>query len=358
MIFNTSASIYSLDNINESPYPLGAEGALMHIYENECNYNAIMKSVGISELRYYQETGGDLFVNEAGAFGSFIDKVKVFFKKVIEKIKSIFKKFHAAIGQFYMKDKDFIKKFRVDIKGTDLAGFEFKGYKFEGLDDYINSTLKNTTALTDANSRLEHLKGAEKGGAGNSYLPGPNANSSDDDVEKHKNEAYAKVAGESGEIEESDMREKINEKCYGEKDTFAVDIDAQLGYIAGAQNAIKQAKDAQDKLIKAIDDTIKVLERLPSKLLDRADKEQEGSRDAMQKTAVANIKYINYELDVTKATSNAYTYAFGVALKALKDRNRQAKAICVKALSYKAKKESAYFYNDYASDIFADVVIR
>ena len=41
----------------------------MHVYENECNYNAIMKAAGISELKYYKETGGDLFVQEAGAAG-------------------------------------------------------------------------------------------------------------------------------------------------------------------------------------------------------------------------------------------------------------------------------------------------
>ena len=52
----------------------------MHVYENECNYNAIVKSVGISELKYYQETGKDLFVNEAGAFKKFGSKVTAFFK--------------------------------------------------------------------------------------------------------------------------------------------------------------------------------------------------------------------------------------------------------------------------------------
>lgn len=354
MIFNTSASIYSLDNINESPYPLGAEGALMHIYENECNYNAIMKSVGISELRYYQDTGSDLFVNEAGAFDSFIDKIKVFFKKVIEKIKSIFKKFSALIGQFFMKDKDFIKKFRVDIKSRDLTGFEFKGYKFEGLNDYLNGTLKNPKALADINTRLNQVKEYK-----DTYKMDADKYATTDDLaEKRKNETYAKVAGESGEMEESDMHEKINEKCYGEKETFAVVIDDQFNHISGAQDAIKQAKDTQDKIIKGIDDTIKVLEKLPGKLLDSADKSSEDRRAAMQNTATIRIKQINYEIEIAKAASNAYTYAFGVALKALKDRNRQAKAICVKALSYNAKKESAYFYNDYASDIFADVVIR
>lgn len=354
MIFNTSASIYSLDNINESPYPLGAEGALMHIYENECNYNAIMKSVGISELRYYQETGGDLFVNEAGAFGSFIDKVKVFFKKVIEKIKSIFKKFSAVIGQFAMKDKTFVKKFSSDVRNRRLDGFEFKGYTFKDLDSYISGPLKNSSILQDVNARLNKLKEHDENAT---YQQDSKNVITKDNIETKKNENYAKVAGESGELEESEMHEKITEKCYGEKETFSVDINKQINYISRAEDAIKNAKDAQDKIIKPIDDTIKILEKLPDKLYDDANKGREDLKPGLQNVVAAQTRSINMEIDIAKATSNAFTYAFGVALKALKDRNRQAKAICVKAMSYKVKNESAYF-NNYASDIFADVVIR
>ena len=58
MIFNTDN--YYDGPVAPSPYPVGIEGALMHVYENECNYNALMKAVGISELKYYQETGKNL----------------------------------------------------------------------------------------------------------------------------------------------------------------------------------------------------------------------------------------------------------------------------------------------------------
>ena len=36
------------NSIQESKYDLGIEGAYMHMYENQCNFNAIMKSVGLS----------------------------------------------------------------------------------------------------------------------------------------------------------------------------------------------------------------------------------------------------------------------------------------------------------------------
>ena len=102
MIFNemnTNNTAISYDAVQESPYELGIGGALMHVYENECNYNALMKAAALSEMKYYNQTGGDLFVQEAGAFAGFIQKAKEFFKKVIEKIKSIAKKFIAKINQ-------------------------------------------------------------------------------------------------------------------------------------------------------------------------------------------------------------------------------------------------------------------
>ena len=102
MIFDTeyaneSANLYSLDGIQESKYDLGLNGALMHVWENECNYNALMRVVGISELKYYNETGHSLFLNEAGAFKNFIDRAIEFFKKIIEKIPE--EQLHVLIAQ-------------------------------------------------------------------------------------------------------------------------------------------------------------------------------------------------------------------------------------------------------------------
>ena len=84
MIFDSNLG--SVPEAGLSPYKLGIEGGLMHVYENECNFNALMRAVGISELKYYNDTGRDLFVHEAGAFAGFIEKAKAFFKKVIERL--------------------------------------------------------------------------------------------------------------------------------------------------------------------------------------------------------------------------------------------------------------------------------
>ena len=40
---NTNSEI-DLTNVTESAYECGLEGAFMHVYENECNYNALMRA--------------------------------------------------------------------------------------------------------------------------------------------------------------------------------------------------------------------------------------------------------------------------------------------------------------------------
>ena len=107
---NESCVATDWDAIQESKYDLGIEGAYMHMYENQCNFNAMMKAVGLSELAYYRENEQSLFVNEAGAVGGFIGKAKEFFKKVLEKIKRIIKKLLMIIQSYTSDDKKFIKK--------------------------------------------------------------------------------------------------------------------------------------------------------------------------------------------------------------------------------------------------------
>ena len=67
------------------------------------------------------------------------------------------------------------------------------------------------------------------------------------------------------------------------------------------------------------------------------------------------IKKLNRDIDVYKAFSNDVTVYFGAKAKALADMNRQAKAICVKALSY--KHEAATVAESNTFDIFAGVEI-
>ena len=71
------------------------------------------------------------------------------------------------------------------------------------------------------------------------------------------------------------------------------------------------------------------------------------------------VKSINISIRILQAFSNDITTLCGIFCQALKDRNRQAKAICIKAVSYasKHKNESAYYY-DNSDDLFSNVFIR
>jgi hypothetical protein len=336
MIFDANGNVGgSYGAVNESPYELGLSGALMHVYETECNYNAMMKAVGLSELKYYQETGKDLFLNEAGAFGGFIEKAKALFKKIIEKIKAIFKKFMAKINSYTMSDKDFVKKYKVDILKKNITDMKFTGY----------AQLKNGIPETkiDYESHKPTTKESFEAFKHEKYL-------NSDDLEKEIAQRRGSIIGE-GELDEAEFRDALKEKFYGDKETYDVDttlIRAAFSTIESSKTTIKEVEKAQNNAISAINKVIRSLESL-LKDGDKALANNEKQDDAGNNNA---IQCINNMIDQWKAYSNDITVAFSVKCSAYKDANRQAKALCVKVLSYN-KKESARLES--GSDIFSNV---
>ena len=51
MIFNNDSYAATSYNVKPSPFEPTIEGALMHVYENACNYNAFMRAVGLAEMK-------------------------------------------------------------------------------------------------------------------------------------------------------------------------------------------------------------------------------------------------------------------------------------------------------------------
>lgn len=342
MIFNNPDSFVK----SSSSYSTFTEGALMAVYETECNYNALMKAVGISELRYYEQTGGDLFVNEAGAFGSFIDKVKKFFKAVIEKIKAIFHKFAALFNQYILSDKDFIKKYRPEIVKKSLKDFKYKGYTFPDLDKFCEriSGIQSIDGFRYLNkSNLNSYKELEKNVDNDIYKP-----LTDDQISEaiEQNNGLIAVNSLSKKFTEDEMRDEIKEKCFGGKETFDVNINNQMSYIVNAKDDIKKAETAQKSIIKTIESYIKEVESY----------EKEVIKDYSSSINAKKTKLLNQENRIARAISTSLTAAYGIILDAFKQRNRQAKAICVKALSYKESAAYDSYYN--SDDIFSGVTIR
>ena len=331
MIFNEMNNTATSEVVAESAYDLGIGGALMHVWENECNYNALMKAAALSEMKYYNENGGDLFVQEAGAFAGFLQKVKSFFLKVIEKIKSIAHKFMARINQFVMKDKDFVKKYQNELVRRDLKDYEFSGYEFPNWSGSIKTSGVDTKVKEDGSDDADTLN----------------------DI---KEENRGSIVGGSA-MTESEFRSELKEKMYGDKDDIKVNIREELAFISDTKKLVKEAEDEKKRVIKAIETIIKGLEdeiKKQDKAIDAGIKDKSMDQDTINAKGDA-IKGLNNKIDVNKAYSNDLTVYFGAKVKCLNDKNRQAKAICVKALSY--KHEAATVAEGGYSNIFAGVEI-
>ena len=349
MIFDTvtSSSAINWDAVQESAYPLGLEGGLMHVYENECNYNAIMKAAGISELKYYKECGGDLFVNEAAAVGGFIDKFISFFKKVGEKIAQMFKKFVMTIGSFVQSDKSFVKKWKPQVM-RNFKEFDFKGYKFD-------LTMVNTISSKAASIAVGKMPPAQLAAQADVHPM------SDDDIEAKRKEMMKDICGEDVDSE-SEMKDELHKKVYGDnKEEFKVTSSLCLeafSYISDTKKNIKDIQDFQKKFNTGINKYCKVLEDTKKVLL----KYMEDSKPGKPKEAQSNkMKTVTQQIALTKDNAQYFTTAFSLFIGAFKDANRQSKAICVKALNSGSRKKDATAdaigTNESAADIFANVEI-
>lgn len=358
MIFKNN-SVSSTEAVSESKYELGVSGALMHVYENECNFNAIVKSVGLSELKYYTETGKDLFLNEAGAFSSFIAKVKAFFKKVLEKIKAIFNKFMAVMNSFMMKDKEFVKKYSAEIRRKSLKDLEFNGYAklAKGSIDvknFINdSKFEEMSTLTDVKASLTKY--------------------SEDINEEYDTNRGEIVKKNGSKLTRTEMLEELREACYGDKEIFEVDDSirtASMSIIENTKDVIKKLDEKYKAYDKAFKEAIKNLEKAEKDfngktftadnvtLDDSDDVSGQSATDAKankakdyNKNSQAYIKNYNQRLNIARELADDATAIHGFLAGMFKDQNRQARAICVKIIGH--KEESARLES--ANDIFAGV---
>jgi len=378
MIFNTDNNYYD-GPVAPSPYPVGLEGALMHVYENECNYNALMKAVGISELKYYQETGKNLFIHEAGAFAGFLSKAKAFFKKVIEKIKQIFHKFAAVMNQYTMSDKKFVKQYSKEINRKDISDFTFSGYTFEGLDKALSASIDLDMSKYNINNFDDNYK--RKLGTDEKAVDSDKLN---DIIEEHRGTWLNKITGGNhGSLDESEFRDEIKDYLYGnggekeELDDKQIDKRKILQWIEGKERAIKDANNKQKECTRAIDKMIKKIEEFEKEINKKDatyssagisstqlsfgdDPAVAGNKKIDADAANKYQKGINNEITLMKAESNDIVIFFGMLTGALKDRNRQSKAICVKIIGYNKKESANYGYYGESSvdDLFAGVTIR
>lgn len=360
MLFDTisESTVTNWDEIEPSKYEANLEGALMLVYENECNYNALMRAAGLSELKYYQETGKDLFINEAGAFGGFLEKAKDFFKKVIEKIKALFKKFFMTMNQFFMTDRQWVKKYEKEIlRVTNIKDMEFKGYKFCGASDLFRPVNIISEKIDGEAKAIERIKAHTHSEVS---LIADDEDGVNDYIEKQRGSLLSKGSS----MDESEFRDELKDLLYGgEKellDDGDINLREQLEIIRGAKDGLKTTQKMEKEITKAINHIVKALDDKIKEFgkVEDIERGTDPQGEAIKNSKNNAIKGLNQRIKVERAFSNDATVFCGMVCQAIKDENRQAKAICIKAVSYNAKhKNESAVYSD-SDDLFAGVTIR
>lgn len=336
-----------------------AEAAMNIVVEGEDNYNRIIQAIGIDEYCYFEENGVEM-VYEAGNISSMFQKFKQFFINLWQKIKGLIKKFISLFDSYTKSDKDFVNKYRRHLLSVNMKNFEYKGYEFS--DSKLNSFDVDKDAFAKATGAVSGYKSEGFSDKAQTvcddFISGV-SNSSD--IEDKMRGAILKGLGSS--MSTADGSEYTKELFIlfrnneDSKSTLTnLSISDQLGYILNTKDAIKNAKKEETSFNKRIKDVIKNLNTMEKKLVNET---PNTSDDAQTKLQSAQIQACSKTISFTRTASNLATTALGAYLTALKDRNRQAKSICVAAMNYKPKNESTDLggYNESGS-LLDNVVLR
>lgn len=347
--------VYSMTNkemdltagIIECSFEPGIEGAYAIVAESEANYNSIMQAVGVAELAVYESTGEEM-VYEAGDVKGFLGKVKEFFVNLWEKIKGLFKKFFAMFDSYTKSDKEFVNKYKKHLISVNVKDFKYKGFNFTvdavevgTADTAINGVI--TPAIGEESDLSDRAKceAIIKAGEEKTEL-----------VEKMRGAAVKESSLEASEFtKELFMKFRSGEDTKEELDNISV--TDQLMAISENSALKKAAEKAFKDLEKSIKDAIKVVDKLQSGLLkaipDKTDKTVTEGRALAVKVCSNTAALLKDKMSILQLVN-------GAKLTAIKDKNRQAKAICVSLMNYKAKNESVDFTNE--GGFLAGVTIR
>ena len=353
MGFDTTPSVRLEDLVEDASIPTFPESAsylqcaLEGAADDEANWNGIMMACGLQEYTHFKETGENLVYTEAVG-GGFIESVRAFLRKVWEKIKALFKKFMIFLGGATKSGKDFINKYRSDINkavGNIPDNATINGYKFT-LDEYKDKVLAKANDFKGEVDKV-YTTGVSSITKDNlsdmhniSLIGGATITTSDNwDYEDEMEKIRGGLLGNKGSLTASEFSKELFEALRdGNSNKENIDMNSALVSAAVADLDGYKAED------KAVKDSYKVLDKFFSdldksltKVQTALSKEKQANRD--------NLVWIQRAISLTKGTSSALQTANGIYLTASKDKVNQAKAICVKVVSYKSKSEGYSFEN-------------
>lgn len=363
--------------------------------EIAANHNAFMKSIALSELAAFEQTGSTDVLYESVDFKGIFEKIKMFFKKVIEKIHKIFHTFIAKMSSWFGGNASFAKTYEKEVvKGWANVknDWEFKGYHFtniaetkeatdttfsvkiegiqkdlsdliaNGLYDFVyDANKKNiaeyktmTNMITKIREDMDDIKDAMRKSIVN-------------DISKnHSLPTIVQIdTGAKGGYDSSEYTEelfKVFRNGEDSKDSFEKKnvLDSYGGSVAGMMTYIKEFDKIKTKTESAERKITKAIQKLIDDVSKAQNEKIKENKDANENTKHKNewlIQSSSLYQTIYSAASEFITQAFSAYLQAQKDACAQAKEIAVKVIGQSKKMtESVDYSDDYSSNVGFDFI--
>lgn len=323
--------------INESAIDMPLESsfindALRVVAEGEHNWNIIMKQVAFEELAYMEQTGQEMIYNE-GVGGNFFNNAKEWFINLGRKVKGLFEKFLAWINSHTKDDIEFIKKYQSAIitgASNIPSSFSYKGYKYVSghLDKLPNYLMATATSVNNIPCNASAVKSAA---SQNYSVTKDRVKQINDKKIDILDELRGTVIGKSASISSSEFSKELFEYFHGDKSKISLekqDINASQ-LISEISNTKRLKSDAENSLREVTNSINKSISEINdmSKSISTKDETNAGAILTLSNSIIYILKEVNNINFITK----------GHYLAALRDRNRQAKSICVKLIGYSKK---------------------
>lgn len=351
--------------------------------EIAANHNAFMKSIALSELAAFEQTGSTDVLYESVDFKGIFEKIKMFFKKVIEKIHKIFHTFIAKMSSWFGGNASFAKTYEKEVvKGWANVknDWEFKGYHFtniaetkeatdttfsvkiegiqkdlsdliaNGLYDFVyDANKKNiaeyktmTNMITKIREDMDDIKDAMRKSIVN-------------DISKnHSLPTIVQIdTGAKGGYDSSEYTEelfKVFRNGEDSKDSFEKKdvLDSYGGSVAGMMTYIKEFDKIKTKTESAERKITKAIQKLIDDVSKAQNEKIKENKDADEKTKYQNewlIQSSSLYQTIYSAASEFITQAFSAYLQAQKDACAQAKEIAVKVIGQSKKMTESVDYS-------------
>jgi hypothetical protein len=345
--------VYSINNENaeidmnsdtfiECTLEPGIEAAYNIVVESEENYNRIIQAVGIEELAVFESTGAEM-VYEGSTMGGFIEKAKQLFINMWEKIKGVFKKFFAMFDSFVSSDKDFVNKYKKHLLTVNTRDFKYQGYEFKNLEESVAAVDSRVSGVAMRACGLTSLADAKSltSSTTKTEMSSDKMDDKSDILEEMRGAAFSSSKGklEAGEYTK-ELFEYFRNGESSKSELATINVSTLLTHISANSGLKKEAEKTFKDVEKTYKETIKALDAIQKEVL----KLVPNKGDANATTASAGvIKSVHNVISLTQSAKGVTQLYNGAKLTALKDLNRQSKAICVSLMNYKPKNESVSY---------------